>query len=248
MPIFLSVLMVVQALTFREAPAGSVVHLRLTNAVGSFASRPGDLVDGVLIAPLKVEGETVLPAGTVVYGHVKSVRRIGFGIVHEAASLNLVFDSISLSGGGSMPVWTKVASVDNGREDVMPSGEIREGRSTGSWGNRAAHYLRDAVLFNVHAQIALWAVKSVVTQVPEPEIYLPSGAELTLVLSAPVRALSPPHAIDDSRGFTEDQRTSLAPVIADLPDRSVAPKKKHDETGRSRGGDRAGPSALARRR
>lgn len=224
--------MAVQALTYREVPAGSVLHVRLTNAVGTFASRPGAQVDAVLIAPVKVDGDTVLPVGSIVHGQVKSLRRIGLGIVHEAASLDLIFDSISLPGGASMPVWTKVASVDNGREDVQPSGEIREGRSTASWGNHAAHLLRDAMLVDVHAQIAAWAVKSVVMQVPEPEIYLPTGAELTLVLSEPVRALSLPNSIDDSRGFTEDQRTSLQPVIAEVPERAVAPRRKKGESGR----------------
>ncbi len=232
MPIFLSVLMVVQALTYREAPAGSVVHIRLTNAVGSFASRPGSEVDAVLIAPVKVEGETVLPVGTVVHGRVKSVRRIGLGIVHEAASLDLIFDSISLPGGQSLPVWTKLASVDNGREDVTPSGEIRESRTTGSWGNRAAHLLRDAMLVDVHAQVAEWAVRSLVTQVPEPEIYLPPGAELTLVLTAPVRTLSGHNPVDDSRGFTEDQRTSLEPVVSGVPERAYTPAKKKTGSGR----------------
>jgi len=236
-PIFLSVLMVVQALTYREAPAGSVLHVRLTNAVGSFASRPGAPVDGVLIAPVKIEGETVLPVGTVVHGRVKSVRRVGFGILHEAASLDLIFDSISLPGGSSLPVWTKLASVDNGREEVTPSGEIREGRSTGNWGNRAAHYARDIMLLNVHAQIAAWAVKSVVMQVPEPEIYLPSGSELTMVLTARLRTLSVSHPIDDSRGFSEDQRTSLASVIADLPDRSFAAKSKKKKDAAARPAD-----------
>ncbi len=224
--------MVVQALTYREAPADSVLHVRLTNAVGSFASRPGSAVDGVLIAPVKIDGETVLPVGTMVHGHVKSVRRIGLGILHETASLDLTFDSVSLPGGASLPVSTKVASVDNGREEVMPSGEIREGRSTASWGNHAAHLLRDAMLLDVHAQIAAWAVKSVVMQVPEPEIYLPTGAELTLVLSTPVRTLFVSNADDDSRGFTEDERVSLEPVVAEVPERAFTPRTKKADSGR----------------
>src|ERR1700691_258474 len=98
MPFFLSVLMAVQAVTWREAPAGSVLHVRLTSAVGSFASRPGSSIEAVLIAPVKMDGETVLPTGSVVAGHVKSVRRIGLGVIHEAATLDLVFDSISVDG------------------------------------------------------------------------------------------------------------------------------------------------------
>lgn len=224
--------MAVQALTYREAPAGSVLHVRLTNAVGSFASRPGAPVDGVLIAPVKVEGETVLPVGSILHGRVKSVRRIGLGIVHEASSLDLVFDSMALPGGSTLQVSPKLATVDNGREEVTPSGSIRKGRSTGSWGNRAAGYLRAALMVNIHAQLAAWAVKSVVMQIPEPEIYLPSGTELTLVLSERVRTLSMPNPIDDSRGFSETQRVSLAPVIAELPDRSFGPKPKKAEIGK----------------
>ena len=224
--------MLVQALSYREAPAGSVLHVRLTNAVGTYASRPGAVVDAVVIAPLKIDGETVVPAGTILHGKVKSVRRIGLGILHEAASLDLSFDSITLPSGASLAMRTKVASVDNGREEVMPSGEIREGRSTASWGNHAAHLLRDAMLVDVHAQLAAWAVKSVVMEVPEPEIYLPSGAELTLVLSAPVRTLFVPKSDDDSHGFTEQERASLEPVIAEVPERAFTPRTKKGDSGR----------------
>ena len=112
--------MAVQALTYREAPAGSVLHVRLTNAVGTFASRPGEPVDAVLIAPVKVDGDTVIPSGTILHGRVKAVRRIGLGLVHETASLDVIFDSISLPGRAPIAVSTQLASVDNGREEVTP--------------------------------------------------------------------------------------------------------------------------------
>jgi hypothetical protein len=238
MPVFLSVLMAVQAITWREAPAGSVLHIRLTNAVGSYASRPGSPVQAVLIAPVKVggetkaDGETVLPTGSVLNGHVKSVRRVGLGLIHEASSLDLVFDSIAVPGGISRPVSTQLASVDNAREEVTPGGSIVEVRATGSWGNRAAHYLQSIMLLNVHAQLLSWAVKSVVIQIPEPEIYLPSGTELTLVLSRPVRSYVTPHSEGDTRLLTEDERNSLAPVIADLPSRSFTAPSKAFQSGR----------------
>src|ERR1700683_2912091 len=100
MPFFLSVLMVVQTITWRQAPAGSVLHVRLTSAVGSYASRPGSLIEAVLIAPVKADGETVLPTGSLLRGRVKSVRRIGLGVLHETASLDLTFDSITQPGAG----------------------------------------------------------------------------------------------------------------------------------------------------
>jgi hypothetical protein len=218
--------MVVQAITWREAPAGSVLHVRLTSAVGSFASRPGSPIEAVLIAPVKVDGKAILPTGSLLRGHVKSVRRIGLGILHEAASLNLTFDSISEPGASPRTISTQLASVDNAREEVTPDGSIRKVRSTGAWGNRAAHYLQSFLLLNVHAQLASWAVKSIVMQIPEPEIYLPSGAELTLVLSKPLRSYARPGTEEDARSLTDDERASLAPVVSDLPGRSYAPRSK----------------------
>jgi hypothetical protein len=224
--------MVVQAVTWREAPAGTMMHVRLTSAVGSYASRPGSPIQAVLIAPVKISGETVLPSGSILTGQVKSVRRIGLGVIHEVASLDLTFDSVALPGGGAQIISTRVASVDNGREDVTPAGSIREVRSAGAWGNRAAHYLQALMLWNVHLQLASWAVKSIVMQIPEPEIYLPSGAELTLTLSKPLRMYVRPSSDEDTRGLTEDERAKLAPVIADFPSRSFAPSTKSFPGGR----------------
>lgn len=224
--------MAVQAITWREAPAGSVLHVRLTNAVGSFASRPGSSIQAVLIAPVRVDSETVIPAGSVLSGHVKSVRRVGLGVLHETASLDPVFDTISLPGQSARPIVTQLAAVDNGREEVTPSGSIREVRSSGSWGNRAAHYLRAVAMLNVHAQLLTWAVKSIVVQVPEPEIYLPSGAELTLALSKPLRVYTRSGSSDQTRTLTQDEFASLAPIISDLPARSFTPPSRSSESGR----------------
>jgi len=232
MPFFLSVLMAVQAITWREAPAGSVLHVRLSSAVGSYASRPGSPIQAVLIAPVKAGGETVLPAGSVLSGSVKSVRRVGLGLIRESASLDLVFDSITVAGRSVRRISTQFASVDNAREEVTPTGSIREVRSTGSWGNRAAHYLQSIMLLNVHAQLMAWAVKSIVIQIPEPEIYLPSGTELTLVLSRPVRAVTAPGSDEDARALTQDERASLSPIISDLPGRSFTPPSKRSQTGK----------------
>jgi hypothetical protein len=232
MPVFLSVVMAIQAITWREAPAGSVLHVRLTNAVGSYASHIGSTVQAVLIAPVRAGSETVLPTGSLLNGHVTSVRRVGLGLLHEASSLNLAFDSIAVPGGISRPVSTQLASVDNAREEVTPTGDIVEVRATGSWGNRAAHYLQSIMLVDVHAQLLSWAVKSVVIQIPEPEIYLPSGTELTLVLARPARSYAPARTDDDIREFTEEERSTLAPVISNLPGRSFTPAKKTSETGR----------------
>jgi hypothetical protein len=146
------------------------------------------------------------------------VRRIGLGVVRERASLSLDFDSISLPGGGTEILSTRMAAVDTGQEQVTPGGSIRETRATSSMGNRALHYARKVLMFNVHAQLAAFAIKSVLMQVPEPEIYLPSGAELTLTLTEAMRAPLLSDALDGlPRGFTAQEWESLTPALERLP-------------------------------
>ena len=124
--------------------------------------------------------------------------------------------------GKEFPLSTQLAAVDNGREVVTASGSIQEPRSTGSLGNRAARYVRMLVLWNVHVQLAVWAVKALVVQVPEPEIYLPAGTELTLTLSAPVIGGVVNASAREPRALTEQERESLIPVTAALPERTSA--------------------------
>jgi hypothetical protein len=216
---FLSLLVATQSMLWRpaQAPAGTPLHIRMTTAAGSFASRPGSLVEAVLIAPVKADGATILPAGSTLSGEVTAVRRVGLGLIHETSSLSLNFSSITVPSGEKLPASTRLVAVDNARELVMQDGEIREVRSTASLAHRATTYAQRALLWNVHAQLAVWAVKTMVMQVPEPELYLAPGVELTLNLTEPLRANVAPDAADAPRELSEDERSSLSPVVASLP-------------------------------
>lgn len=219
---FLSLLVAVQSVPLppAQAPAGTAIHVRLTAAVGSFASRPGSPLQAVLIAPVKSGGKTILPAGSLLSGEVIGVRRIGLGMVHETASLSLKFDALTLPGGESVPIATRVIGVDNARETVNTKGTILLSRSTGSLAHRATGWVDTLMMLDVHTQLAIWAVRSVVTQVPEPEIYLPPGVELTLSLLKPMFAEPAPEQPGTPREFTPDQRDRLADLVASLPERT----------------------------
>ncbi len=225
MPLLLSLLLAVQSLSNVEVPKGTVLHVRLVNAVGSFASRPGSSVEAVLIAPVKVGGITFFPMGSTVRGVVKSVRRVGFGVVHETAALRMEFTSITAPGAEATPLPTRLTAVDNGREEVTKGGTIQEVRTTGGLGNHAAHLIRDVMLWDVHAQFVVWAVKSLVTQVSEPEIYLPAGAELTLMLTDSVHPAAVPAGDDTPRRLSDEERASILPMIESMPSRTSTPIK-----------------------
>jgi LssY C-terminus len=222
MPYWYSLLFAAWMMSGVEVPEGTLLHIRLTTPVGSFASRPGSPVEAVLIAPVKIGDATVFPAGSTVSGAVKTVRRVGLGLVHETATLDVEFDSISAPDGTATPLPARVIAVENGREEVSPSGSIREVRTTSSLGNRAAHYIRSAVLFDTHAQLAVWAANSLLTQMPEPEIFLPVGAELTLALTSPMRVLpvEPSQQPLDPPEFSAEEAAELDPIVSALPLRS----------------------------
>jgi len=218
-----SLLLAAQSIIWQQAPAGTAMHLRLTSTVGSFASRAGSPFEAALIAPVIVNGQTILPAGSIVRGEVKSVHRVGLGIVNETASLALDFQSIVLPDGETLPLPTRLVEVDNGREAVTPAGSILEVRSTGSLSSRAAHYVGRAMSWSFHGEIALWAIKATVLQVPEPEIYLPAGTELTSILTEPLSTGPMLETGDAPRDLTDLERSDLSPMIASMPARTTVP-------------------------
>jgi LssY C-terminus len=206
----------------RQVPAGTEIHVRLTTTVGSYASRAGAGVSGVVIAPVLVDSETVVPAGSVLSGNVKRALRVGLGIRHETAALDLEFNQVALPGGDPVSLGARVAEVDNARERVSRNGRIHGVRATGSGSYRVSGYVRD-LLFRceLHATIATWIVRAAVINLPEPEIYLPAGAELTLRLTEPLFLNSPIEEPAESV-MPADDREDLHRLVASMPSRTLA--------------------------
>src|SRR5450432_4497539 len=215
----------------RQAPAGTPVHIRLTTTVGSYASRAGTRLSAVLIAPVMVDGETVLPAGSVLSGNVRRTARVGLGIRHETAALDLEFNQLALPGGDPLALAARVTEVDNAREHVTRDGRIHGVRATSSGSYRVSGYVRN-LLFRceLHATVALWIVRAAVINLPEPEIYLPAGAELTLTLTGPLFLAS---SVEEpvSRALPGDERPGddredLHRLVASMPSRTHATARR----------------------
>jgi hypothetical protein len=78
--------------------AGTTLHVRLASRLHSLHSQiagPGDSWTGTLVAPVTVEGRTLLPAGTSVHGNVIDARKPGDV---GGAMLDLEIRSVSLTG------------------------------------------------------------------------------------------------------------------------------------------------------
>lgn len=217
LPILLSAGMLTN--TGRVSPAR--IQIRLESPIGSYASRPGSPIRAVVIAPFMEGGKQVLPPGTILAGNVKAVRRIGLGLVHETAALTLDFNRVVLRDGGSIPITAKVAAVDNGREQVSKDGRINGVRTTRSVCYRVGGYLRTALFWEFHAGFTYWAIKTLVTRVPEPEIYYRPGTEMALELRKPLTASVPDDRTDKPQPLDEADKPELADVIEKLPKRTT---------------------------
>jgi hypothetical protein len=220
----LSLLLAIAALTVRPLPEGTQLHIRLTTTVGSYASSPGSPVGAVLIAPVMLDGETVLKAGSTLSGRVRAVTRVGLGLRHETAGLELEFNQLTPVDGEATPISAQVAEVDNGRERVARDGRIQGVRSTGSLCYRVSGYIRTMLQWEVHAELAEWAIRSLIMELPEPEIYYPAGVELTLTLTQPLSVDAPVNPQQQAaRQLTDDQREEVARVVSAMPYRTSAP-------------------------
>jgi hypothetical protein len=205
------------------APTGTELHIRLTTPVGSYASKPGMPVKAVLIAPVHAAGGTLLPAGSIVSGTVKSVTRVGLGIVHETARLDLQFRKVVLLNGKVIPISAQVFEVDNGREKVGRNGRIEGLRSTAGLCYRVSGYIRTALQWQIHAELAEWVIKSLIMQMPEPEIYYPPGAELTLKLTGTLPLHETGISQTQPGQLTCEKRAELRNIVESIPTRTYSP-------------------------
>ena len=214
----------IHTLMIQPVPAGTALQLRMANAVGSFSSRAGTPISAVLIAPVVVDGRTILPPGITFSGKIKSVTRVGYGVRHETASLRLEFNHLDLPDGQTLPITSRVVKVDNGREKVTSSGLIQGIRSTGSISYRVSGYVRTALLWDVHAEMAEWAIKSLLVALPEPEIYYPAGTELRVSLTRPLTVIAPPEPDGAGETLSDDDLNGLRSLVAAMPVRTQDPE------------------------
>ncbi len=194
----------------------------MSTPVASWSSAVNSPISAVLIAPVMVNGQLALPAGCTLSGRISSITRVGLGIRHERASLGLEFTSISLPDGGTIAIAAPVTQVDTGRERVTSAGLIQGVRATSSISYRVSGYIKMALLWQFHAQLAEWAIKSFVVQLPEPEIYYPAGTELTLSVKKQLVAIAPARPVAET--LVHSDLAELRELVASMPFRTSDPE------------------------
>jgi len=207
-----------------QVPAGQTLWIRLSAPVSTYSAKVGDPVHAVLTQDLVCDSDVILPMGTPIEGVVRSKHKVGWGIRHETASLELEFNRAAVSPD-AVTFTARVDEVENAREPVR-SGVIHGIRSSNTFQGSINSRLIHLPTWNPYSDPVLIAYKAVFPIFPEPEIYYPAGTDVRLhtttqITSTPV-IVSPEQEASPATASEEER---LDQVVEQLPMRVTT--KKH---------------------
>lgn len=220
----ISLFVVAGALADNSIPPGTLLEVRLQQEISSYSSKRGTLVQGVLVAPVRLDDRVVLPIGTKVTGTLQDVRRVGAGILFETAYLRINFDRIELLDGSIVTLASKVAEVDNGREKVDARGGIRGIRSTGTLAHKASGFFSAIAAADPLALAFTVVASSSLLRFSEPEIAYPAGTDLLVRVTEPLELPRSQVAITPMVTASPEEREELETLIQTLPYRTKSEK------------------------
>jgi len=174
------------ALACDRLPAGTTLWVQLSSNISSYDSKPGMRVQAVLEDDLKCDNEVVLRIGTPVEGRIERVQKVGWGIRHETAAIDLQFDRVLPEGDSPDEISARVVEVNNARENVK-KGVIHGIRATDTPQGRINSRLKHLPTWNPYSDAVLITFKAAFPIFPEPEIYYGPGTELRLELGSTFR-------------------------------------------------------------
>ncbi len=178
-------ILIAPALAAAAGPAAPGIEVRLLTAVSTYHSRPGDRIEAAISARACAQDGDAIPDGAVLRGEVGHLHKVGLGLIHESANLELRFDELAFPDGRTFPVAARVVAVDNARERVDRDGRIRGVRATGTVYNKIGQRIALESLENPYTLIPVFLLQAGVFSFPNPEIEYGPGAELYLAIDAP---------------------------------------------------------------
>jgi hypothetical protein len=110
------------------------------------------------------------------------VHRVGLGLWHETAALEIIFSRLLPPGGGAIEISGRVKLVDNARESVK-HGVIQGIRSTDTPEGRISSRLKYLPSLHLYPDPFLLGYKLFFPVFPEPEIDLKPGSDIEVELT-----------------------------------------------------------------
>ena len=161
-------------------PAGTVVTVRLSSAVGSKISAKGDHFSATVATPVQLGGKVVVPAGAEALGKV--VEAVPQGRFKGAAVLRLVLESVSVNGD-SYDVQTSAVSRTQKGKGKRTATFIGGGAGGGALIGGLAGGGKGAL---IGAALGAGAGTAGAAYTGEKEIVLPSESALSFKLAEPL--------------------------------------------------------------
>jgi LssY C-terminus len=203
--------------------SGASVEARLLSPVSSYSSKAGDAIEAVLVRPICFEEDSAVPAGATLRGVLRRVHRVGLGLAHETARLELDFNQLRLPDGETYTVEARLTGVENARERVDQRGAIHGIRATDTLSSRVASRLEFAVRAHPAAIVPSLALETLLFRFPDPEIRYGPGAELRFLVRFPAGfGATLPCAESESLLADESEVQNL---LAGLPDWSYSKRQ-----------------------
>ncbi len=211
-----------------QLPAGQTLWIRLAAPISTYNVKAGDPVQAVLTQDLVCDNEIILPMGAFIQGIVRSRRKVGWGIRHETAALELEFN-YAAAPGISFDLPARVEEVENAREQVH-NGVIQGIRSSNTFQGSINSRLIHLPTWNPYSDPFLIAYKVTFPIFPEPEIYYPAGTDIRLRTTQPVSlpaAVEPAHELtaDDALDSNQPDSSEIDKFVGELPWRVTTVKK-----------------------
>jgi hypothetical protein len=211
------------ALAGEDLPAGQTLWIRLSSPVSSYNSKLGETVHAVLIEAVTRDGGVVFPVGTRIDGKVVSVRKVGWGVLHETAALQIRFYRAIPSDGPPAVMSASVVEVENARE-LVSKGVIQGVRSSDSPQGRINSRLRHLPTWNPYSDAGLIVFKAAFPIFPEPEIYFPAGTDLRIKLAEPMPAVMTAADPPTESAADRAENSELESLVQSLPRHSTTTK------------------------
>lgn len=173
-----------------EIPAGAQLSIRLKNLLTSKRARPGDRVSAMLIAPVRINGKDLLPAGFLVNGEVAGLSPAHKRLNHTVLLLH--FGQLTGKSSRAIDFRARVLDIDNARESVDAEGVIHGLRPL----KRKPDTIEDLLMLAAAMHPAVFAGmelgKFVVAEAEKPRILYEPGVEMWLLLTSPLSITGDP--------------------------------------------------------
>lgn len=108
-------------------PVDTSVRLRMNEGLSSKKAQVGNQFTSTVVTPVYVRGVEVIPAGSIVTGHVTHVDRAGRK--SEAGSLDVTFTSIKIPNGVNYPISGSLVGADGSGNEADIKGKSSKKRN-----------------------------------------------------------------------------------------------------------------------